>query len=289
MLETLRAYYKLTKPGIIQGNAIHVVAGALFASTMGFNWSALLGVLFGTSFVIASACVANNYMDRGIDAKMKRTKKRASVTGRISLRAAMIFAAILLIIGLGILYAYTNMSVIIIGLSAYILYVFAYGWAKRHTVHSTLVGAIPGALPAMAGYVAIEGHVTLAAWLVFLVVFAWQMPHFYAISLFRKNEYASARVPVLGVVKRFDTVRGYILAYMLAYLAAISLLITYQVVGPPAGLLLLVGAGYWLVVFASTKTSDEAKWARTIFGASLILTLLLLVASVLNIFVPPLQ
>ncbi|MES2875865.1 MAG: heme o synthase [Patescibacteria group bacterium] len=287
MAPTIAAYYQLTKPGIIRGNAVHVVAGGLFASTMGIDWSALAGVLFGTSLVIASACVANNYMDRGIDAKMKRTSKRPSVTGVVPFKSAMVFSAVLLILGIATLSVLTNLTVIAIGLIAYVLYVFAYGWAKRHTIHSTLVGAIPGALPAMAGYVAVDGVLSWAAVLIFLVVFAWQMPHFYAISLFRKKEYQAAKIPVLGAVRPFAQVRRVMLTYMMAYLATIIALISLDVVGPPAGLLLLSGAAYWLIIFMRTSTRDEAKWARSIFGSSLILTLVLLVASILNVFIPP--
>lgn len=288
MKDTLQAYYRLTKPGIIQGNAIHTLAGVLLASTTGIDWLSLLGVLVGTSFVIGSACVANNYMDRGIDAKMARTKRRASVTGRIPLRHGMVFSLVLLVIGFGTLYFLTNPLVMLIGMIAYLSYVFAYGWAKRHTVHSTIVGAVPGALPAMAGYVASSGEMSVAAWLVFLLIFIWQMPHFYAISIFRKQEYAAAGIPVMGVVRPFQTVRRYIFVYLVLYLLVVVLLIATQVVGPVTGLMLLAGAVYWMVVFLRKKTTDEAKWARSVFGASLILSLLLVVASVVNVFVPPL-
>jgi protoheme IX farnesyltransferase len=282
----LKAYYLLTKPGIVRGNALHVIAGSLFASVLPLDWAAVLGVLAGTSLVIASACVANNYMDRGIDARMKRTRKRPSVTGEISVRNALIFSGLLLLVGFTILYIYTNAAVMVIGFFAYVLYVFAYGWAKRTTIHSTLIGAIPGALPIMAGYVAVTGQLSLGAWLLFLTVFTWQMPHFYAISLFRKREYKSAKLPVLGVVKPFATVRIYILAYMLGYLASIMALISFDIIGAPAAFLLLVGAGYWFVTFARTDTSDDERWARAIFGTSLVLALGLLVASVLNLFIP---
>jgi protoheme IX farnesyltransferase len=285
MKNRLKAYYLVTKPGIIRGNAVHVLAGALLASTAGFlAWKELLGVLIGTSLIIASACVANNYMDRGIDSRMKRTKLRPSVTGTISLKNAMIYAAVLLIAGLLILYATTNAYVIAIGLTAYIMYVFVYGLAKRRTVHSTLIGAIPGALPAMAGYVAIDGQLSIGAWLVFLLVFAWQMPHFYAISLFRRQDYKDAGLPVLGVVKHIDMVKRYILAYIFLYVVAITLLIAARVVGPPAGLLLLSGAAYWVFVYFGKNTEDR-KWALSIFGASLVLTLILVIAAGLNLCV----
>ena len=287
MRAKLSAYYQLTKPGIIKGNAVHVLAGGLLASVMGVDWRALVGVLIGTSFIIASACVVNNYIDRDIDAKMKRTRKRPSVTGVVSPRAAGSYASVLALIGLYVLFAFTGPLVVVIGAIAYFFYVVVYGYAKRHTVHSTLIGAIPGALPAMAGYVAVDGILSVSALLVFLLVFLWQMPHFYAISVFRKHEYKAAGVPVRAVVKPIVVVKRYVLAYMIAYLGCIVLLIAFDVIGSPSAVLLLAGAGYWLATYARMRSADDERWARSIFGASLVLTLVLLGASVLNVFVPP--
>ncbi len=281
MFEYAALYYQLTKPGIIRGNLIHVLAGVLFASSTAISWPSVLGVLVGTSLVIASACVCNNYMDRSMDARMARTKNRASVTGKIPLINGMVFAVLLALGGWYTLYALTNWLVMLIGLVAFIFYVFIYGWAKRRTVHSTLVGAIPGALPAMAGYVAISGHLSIGAWLIFLLIFTWQMPHFYAISLFRRKEYAAAAVPVLGVVKPFQTVKNYMLLYIVLYVSVIAAMIATETARPAAGMLLLAGAAYWVYVFMMTK-GDQDKWAKSIFGASLVLTLILPIAGLLN-------
>lgn len=282
MREKLKAYYLLTKPGIVKGNALHALAGALFASTLTMQWTQLLGVLIGTSLVIASACVANNYMDRGIDARMKRTKRRPSVTGTVSLKNAMIYAALLFLAGLAVLYFMTNWIVIVIGLIAYVLYVFVYGLAKRKTVHSTVIGAIPGALPAMAGYVAISGQLSIEPWLIFLLIFAWQMPHFYAISVFRRDDYSAAGIPVLAVVSSFKVVKHAILFYMMFYVVIIALLISTKTVVPSAGFLLLAGAAYWIAIYF-TDTKNNEKWARSLFGTSLVLSLVLLIAAVLNL------
>ncbi|MDQ5932482.1 MAG: heme o synthase [Patescibacteria group bacterium] len=286
MKHTTQAYYTLTKPGIVRGNALHTFAGALLASTLPIGWTQVLGVVAGTSLVIASACVVNNIIDRNIDARMKRTKNRPSVTGKVGVRAAIIYAGILFLMGMAALTAWTNTAVLIIGIVAYGMYVVVYGWAKRSTIHSTVIGAIPGALPAMAGYVAVSHEVSLAAWLVFLVVFAWQMPHFYAISLFRKEEYRKARLPVLGVQRSFEVVRRAMFAYLLLYLLAIITLMTTATVGVPTGLLLLAGAVYWIAVFFQTSIKDEAKWARAVFGVSLVLSLVFLIASAINIYLP---
>lgn len=276
-------YYKLTKPGIVKGNAVHTLAGSLLAASWTPEWLVVLGVLVGTSLVIASACVANNYIDRKIDIKMKRTKERASVTGKIPLAHGLLFAAALLIAGFVTLALLTNWYVVAIGAVAYLTYVFAYTLSKPHTVHSTLIGAIPGALPAMAGYVAVDGQLSVGALCLFLLVAAWQLPHFYAISIFRKDEYKAAGVPVLAVVRPFEVVKRHILFYQILYLIIVAIMITLQVVVPVAGFILLAGAAYWLYVYSFTK-GNEIKWAKSIFGASLVLTLLLPVAGLLNMF-----
>lgn len=286
MFKQIGYYYTLTKPGIVRGNVIHTLAGALMASVLGVNWSIILGVLIGTALVVASACVVNNYLDRQLDAKMKRTAKRPSVTGKVPLALGGAYAMLLGVAGFWVLAVYTNWLVVAIGSAAYVLYVAAYGWAKRHTIYSTLIGAIPGALPAMAGFVAVTGELTVGAWLMFLLIAAWQMPHFYAISVFRRDEYKAAGLPVLGAMKPFEVVRQRMLVYMLMYALVITGLIMTSTVGAPSGLLLLFGAAYWLYVFRATA-KDESAWARSVFGASLLLTLLLVVAAGLNVFLPP--
>lgn len=281
----VRDYYRLTKPGIIRGNFVHILAGVIFAYAYGLTWEPVLGVLIGTSFIIASACVVNNYTDRGIDARMKRTRTRASVTGAVTLQSAMIFAALLFMAGFIVLLTMTNLLVAILGLIAYVFYTLFYAIAKRKTLHSTLVGAIPGAIPAMAGYVAISGQVDLAAWLLFLLVLVWQMPHFYAISIFRREEYKEAGLPVLGVVKSFKEVRRQMGLYIILYLALITLMITSRSINVLGGTVLMVGGLYWLYVFQRVPT-NQVKWARSVFGTSLLLTICLLTAVVLNAFTP---
>lgn len=278
-------YYRLTKPGIIKGNLIHVLAGLLFAHAYGFSWQAVAGVVAGTVLIIASACVVNNYTDRGIDARMKRTKTRASVTGAVTPRNAMLFAVVLFVVGMTLLITLTNLPVVIIGLVAYVFYVFIYAVAKRTTVHSTLVGAIPGALPAMAGYVALSGRLDLAAWLIFLLVLVWQMPHFYAISIFRRDEYKAAGLPVLGVVKGFDQVRWHMGAYLALYVLVVLLIIVSGSINLLGGAVLLMAALYWVRV-CLRPVHDQVKWAKTVFGTSLLLTMTLLLAVALDAVTP---
>jgi protoheme IX farnesyltransferase len=148
-----KTYYSLTKPGIIYGNAMTAIAGYLFGSQWHIEWDIFLAFLLGNILIIASACVFNNYIDRGIDAKMSRTKKRATATGKISPIAVNIYAAALGTAGFIIL-TKTNTITFLIGLAAFFSYVVLYGAAKRKTIHGTLVGTLPGSASLVAGYTA---------------------------------------------------------------------------------------------------------------------------------------
>jgi protoheme IX farnesyltransferase len=285
-MKRARIYYNLTKPGIVYGNAIHICAGVLFAAAMyPLHLNSFLGVLFGTSLVIASACVMNNYFDRNIDARMNRTKKRATVTGAISFTEIVIFAAVLLLGGLGLLAALTNLLVVGLGVTAYVFYVLIYTYSKRITVHSTLIGSVPGALPAVAGYAAFSDSLDTGALLLFFLIVCWQMPHFYAISLYRRRDYEAAKLPVLGVIAPVRTVKATMATFLISYIVTILLMNGTGVTGMGATLILLTGAGYWVYAFVRKSISTE-RWARRFFGASLVVSLLLPLAAALNLVLP---
>jgi len=197
----LKAYYRLTKPGIIYGNLLTAAAGFLFASKWHIVPGLFAATLAGTSLVIAAACVYNNYIDRNIDKRMARTKKRALVQGTISGKHALIFATMLGVLGFALLLAYTNTLVTVIGVIAFIDYVVLYGISKRRSVYGTIVGSISGAAPIVAGYVAVTNQFDLGALLLFFILVYWQMPHFYGIAMYRFDDYKAAGIPVLPVQK----------------------------------------------------------------------------------------
>lgn len=278
----LRDWYRLTKPGIVYGNSLHALAGILFGAAF-YDWNLLsaVGALLGIGLVIASACVANNYLDRQIDAQMKRTQKRASAAGRLSLKAAICGSAGLGLSGLVILVLTTNWLTVSLGLVAYIFYVWIYGYAKRTTIHSTLVGAIPGALPAVAGYTALSGRLDLMAWVIFGLIFIWQLPHFYAIAIFRRHEYAQAELPIISCRWPLERIVSLIrlsagIFWLLALVSAIYLLVWW------AGIILLLAASVWLAITLQ-NFSDIDKWSRRVFVSSLIVTLLLVLVGAINL------
>jgi heme o synthase len=271
---TLKTYYRLAKPGIIYGNAITVAAGFFLASRGQVNFWLFMATLVGVSSVIAAACVCNNYLDRGIDAKMERTKKRALVDGLVTNRNALIYAAVLGAIGFGILAVYTNALTVYIGIVGIVFYVALYGLAKRRTIYGTEVGSVSGSMPVVAGYVAVTGKFDTTALLLFLVLTFWQMPHFYAIAMYRAKDYAAAGLPVLPVKKGMRQTKVRMLVYTVAFGLAAGALTVFGYAGfTYLAIMVLVTAAWLWRGFKGFRTMDDNKWARKMFGFSLVVLL----------------
>jgi heme o synthase len=276
---TLQQYYLLTKPGIIYGNAITATGGFLLASKGHIDYGLLIATLLGISLVIGSACVFNNYIDREIDAKMARTKKRALVAGLISVPAAMVYATVLGLLGIGLLAIYTNLLTVFMGLAGLVVYVILYGITKRRTVHGTVVGSVAGAMPMVAGYTAVTNRFDSAALILFLIMVAWQMPHFYAIAIYRFKDYKAAGLPVLPVKKNIHAAKVQILLYIVAFIIATSLLTVYGYTGYVYLVIMGVIGFAWLYRGVQRfKTKDNTLWARKMFLFSLIVILSLSVS-----------
>ncbi len=283
---TFSDYYHLVKPGIVRGNAITAIAGFLLASKNGFHLGTFIAMLIGISLVIASACVLNNYIDRKIDAKMERTKKRALVNGTISVQNAMIFASVLGILGLVSL-SFTNLLAITLALIGVFFYVVLYGIAKRKTVHGTLVGSISGAIPISVGYCAASGAFDVGAILLFLVLVFWQMPHFYAIAIYRKNDYKAAGLPVLPIVKGNQNTKVQIVVYILGFIFATYTLMIFGYTGYTYLLIMALLGVWWLrMAVQGFSTKNDDKWAKKVFGFSLITLLAFSVMISVEVFLP---
>jgi protoheme IX farnesyltransferase len=271
----INAYYRLTKPGIIRGNVMTAAAGFLFASGRHIDLWLLLVALAGVALVIGSACVINNYIDRDIDKKMERTKNRALVTGTISPIQAFVFAGLLGLGGFALLVWQTNALTVWLGVIAFVSYVVLYGIAKRRGPYGTLVGSIPGAMSITAGYTAVSGRFDRGALLIFLVMVAWQMPHFYAIATYRLKEYKAAGLPVLPAVKGIKRTKKSMLLFMLLFAAAIIALFVFDYTGWTYLVVMGTVAGLWLRLgLQGFGAKDDVKWAKKVFGFSL-LTLLI--------------
>lgn len=189
-------YYQLTKPGIVYGNLLTTLAAFLFASKWEFSTGLFLATMVGMALVIASACVFNNYFDRSIDAKMSRTKARPLVAGAVSPRAAFWYAMALAFVGFALLYICVNILTALVALAGFIIYVCIYTPLKPLNSLALYVGAVAGAAPVVAGYTAVADKLDLTAFFLFAFLFLWQLPHFWAISVYRYDEYAAAGVPL---------------------------------------------------------------------------------------------
>jgi protoheme IX farnesyltransferase len=245
----------------------------LFASQWHIDWLLFLSLVVGLTLVIASACVFNNYIDQDLDKQMERTKKRALPSGQISAPASIIFGSLLGTIGFAIL-SYTNWLTVGVVAVGFLAYVIAYGYAKRHTVYSTLIGTVPGGASIVAGYTAVTGQLDRTAAILFLIMLAWQMVHFYAIAIYRLKEYAAAKIPILAVKQGVAITKKHMLFYMILFIFAVSLL-TWS---SSAGYVYLVGAlmisALWLQrILQGFSTKNNEQWARGVFIFSLVVLL----------------
>jgi protoheme IX farnesyltransferase len=285
---SLKHFIQITKPGIIFGNVLSVAGGFFLASKGHVDFGLFLAAVIGTSLVVASGCVFNNCIDRDIDVKMERTKNRVLVQGLVSLELALIFASVLGVAGVGLLYTKANPLAALFAVIGFVIYVGFYSlYLKRKSVHGTLVGSLSGAMPPVIGYVAVSNSFDLAA-LTLLVMFSlWQMPHSYAIAIFRFNDYLAASIPVLPVKRGIVVAKRHILIYTLAFLLA-TLMLT---VGGYAGLSYLAVAAvmgmYWLyMAWSGYKAVDDRVWARKLFVFSIFTITALSVMMSLDFQVP---
>lgn len=272
-MKLVKRYYSLIKPGVLFGNILTTIAGFLLASRWYFDAELFIAAVLGTTFVVASACVLNNYFDRDIDSVMERTKRRAIAAGLIRGSHAVIFSAVLGLIGILILYFYVNLLVVGIGIVGFTVYVFLYGClSKRLSEHGTLVGSISGAMPILAGYCAVTGIIDIGAVLLFLILFFWQLPEFYSISIYRHDEYKAAKVPVVSVVRGIENTKLQILLYTTLFVINSLLLSLFGITGLVYFTVMLGFDLYWLVLVLKglRSVADSNAWARGIFRFSLI-------------------
>ncbi len=276
-MNAVKAYYSLTKPGVLYGNVITGVAGFLLGAGVFrvFNIGLFFSTIGGMTLIIASACVLNNVLDQDIDKLMERTRSRAVAHGDIPARTATLFSVVLGVLGLVILVLWANWYVVGVGVFGYVTYVWLYGaLSKRRSIHGTLVGSISGAMPILSGYVAVADRFDGAAILVFLALFFWQFPEFYSIAIYRRKEYAAAKVPVMSVIKGVQNTTVQIFVYTVLYVVSTLLLTLLGYTGwIYFGAMLVLGL-YWIwVASKGLKTSDSDVWARRNFHFSLVVLL----------------
>lgn len=287
-MKQFRAYWQLTKPGVTAGNVLTVLAGYFLAAAGIVDWRVFVGVMIGMTLVIASACALNNYLDRDIDAKMARTKKRPSVTRQMPPSRMLLFAVVLLLLGMAVLIYETNYLVVTFAALGYVTYVWLYGaWTKRSSVHGTVVGSISGAFPIIAGYAAANPNIDYPMVIAFLILFLWQFPEFYSIAIYRRREYEAAGIPLVSIVYGVPKTVQLIAVYTALYVLATTSLTVAGATGVIYAAVMSLAGVWWLwIAVQGLRAKNVDAWARRMFRGSMYHILLVCVMLPLGPLLP---
>lgn len=273
-----RAYYELCKPRVVALMLLTTLVGMLLATPSPFPWANCLLGLIGIGLTAASGAVLNHTADYRIDAEMGRTRNRPIPVGKVTLKNALWFAVFLGVVGLGILSIFVNVLTAVLTLFSLVGYAFIYTIFLKHaTPQNIVIGGLAGAAPPLLGWTAITGEVTYQALLLVLIIFVWTPPHFWALAIYRYEDYAKANVPMMPVTYGIPFTKLNILLYTYL-LFGISLL---PFVVEMSGLIYLVctiilGIGfiYWAT---RLKHSDDRQVAIKTFNYSIIYLMVLFV------------
>ncbi|MBI5272629.1 MAG: protoheme IX farnesyltransferase [Chlamydiia bacterium] len=266
----LKTYIGLTKPGIVMGNAMTCAGGFAFAAQGQFDSPLFAASLMGLSLIVATGCVANNCIDRARDAQMERTKQRALVRGEIALPEAKRFALILGVLGTVSLALFANVLSAILALVGLFVYLVLYTISKYRSEYGTLIGAIAGAIPPVVGYCTVTGVLDGGALMLFAILMLWQMPHFYAIAIYRLKEYEAAAIPVLPIQRGMRVTKIHMLLYIVAFLAVSLMPTFFGYTGRLYGLVTALLGGVWLwCCVQGFWCKSNPVWARKMFVMSL--------------------
>jgi protoheme IX farnesyltransferase len=196
----LSDYFVLTKPRVTLMVVITMMFGFYLGSRGAMDWGLLVHALIGTALVAAGTSAWNQYLERDIDAKMLRTKNRPLPAGRLRPGAALAFSIVISVAGLVHLLILVNGLTALLAAATLVSYVFLYTPLKQKSSLSTVVGAIPGALPPLGGWTAARGELNVEGWILFAILFIWQLPHFLAIAWIYREDYRRGGLPMLTVV-----------------------------------------------------------------------------------------
>ena len=210
----VKDYLALTKPPIISLLLVTALGGMFLAARGAPDLSLVLLVLGGGALAAGGANALNHYLDRDIDARMRRTRNRPVAVGRVRPHEALVFGIALNVVAVVILTTWVNALSAGLTLSATLFYALVYTKGlKRSSPHNIVIGGAAGAIPPMVGWVAVTGSVGLPALYMFAIVFFWTPPHFWALSLLLKDDYARAGIPMLPVVAGTDQTKKAIFLY----------------------------------------------------------------------------
>lgn len=280
---TMRDWWTLTKPGVLMLVVFSAFAGMMLAPAQLHPLIQLMTVL-SIAMGSASGAMFNMVYDQDIDGIMKRTSRRPLVTGAIQAEDAFVVAIALSLLAVSLLGLATNWQAA--GLLAFAIFYYAViytVWLKRHTPQNIVIGGAAGAFPPVIGWLAMTGTHAALPWLLFLVIFLWTPPHFWALALYRNEDYKKANVPMLPVVAGAKATTIQMLAYTLILL---------PVTLAPIGFLPSLGWGYAIVATAlnlrfihfawNVYRGAEERYSMKMFGYSIIYLFAILTAMMVD-------
>ncbi len=281
--QTWRDYYQLTKPKVVALLLLTAWVGMWLAPTTESQPELMLIALTGIGLLSAAAAALNHVLDQNIDAKMARTQRRPVATGRVSPQQALAFAVSLAIAGFALLYEFVN------PLTAWLTLASLFGYAgvytmflKRATPQNIVIGGLAGAMPPLLGWTSITGTLSAEPWLLVMIIFAWTPPHFWALAIHRRDDYAKVNMPMLPVTHGIEFTKTAILLYTL--LRTLVCLMPYLV--GMSGLVYLIGSlglnlGFMLHAWR-LKFGTDPKQAMQTFRFSIYHLMLLFLVLILD-------
>jgi heme o synthase len=261
----VRQFYVLTKPRVVQLIVFCAVIGMLLAQSGWPDWRLLLVAAAGIWLVAAAAAAFNCIVEQHIDARMARTAWRPTAKGELTNTQTLLFSAVLCVAGCALLWWWVNPLTMWLTLATFVGYAVIYTvLLKPATPQNIVIGGASGAMPPLLGWAAMRGEVGAEAWLLVLIIFVWTPPHFWALALYRAEDYARAGLPMLPVTHGNEFTRLQILLYTLVLFAA-SLLPFIQGMSGIVYLAVAVALGLWFLVLALRlwRRYSEALARRT--------------------------
>jgi protoheme IX farnesyltransferase len=279
----LSAYVELTKPRITMLVVLTAAAGFCLGSSPSIDYAGLLHMAAGITLLSSGIATLNQYLERGLDSLMLRTKDRPLPSARLSAVEALVFGLLLSAAATFYLWAAVGGLTALLGVVTFVSYLFVYTPLKTRTTLSTFLGAFPGAMPPLIGWVAARGELSVEAWVLFAILFLWQFPHFLAIAWMYREDYARAGIKMLPVVEPEGRVTGQQVVSYSLMLLPVSLLPSAAGL---AGQVYFVGAlvlGVGFIYFSARAARAKSKWqARRLLLASVLYLPALFALMVLN-------
>ena len=288
LLQHWRDYYELTKPGVVALMVFTAIVGQLLASPGTLPWNALIVGNLGIALAAGSAAAINHLVDWRVDARMKRTQGRPLPTGHLRTTHAVAFAGTLGIAGLGLLFFAVNPLTAYLTFGSLIGYAFIYTlYLKRATPQNIVIGGAAGAAPPVLGWVAVTGTIDPHALLLFLIIFVWTPPPFWALAIHRRAEYASVDIPMLPVTHGDRYTRWQILFYTLLLVCVTLLPFATGMSGLVylAGALVL-GARYLYYGIAMLRRPEDPSLPMRSFGFSIVYLMALFAVLLVDAYLP---